>query len=372
MTKPAVAESTLKYAFDSNERAMPESLEYCRLLIVGVGSAGNSTVSRLIEMGISSANCIAINTDAIQLKDSKANRKILIGEKITKGLSSRNDPKLGRLAIEESRGQIEIEVALSEADIVLITAGLDGRKGTTVAPAVAEIARRKGALTVGVITAPLHSEKGRNKFAEKALAEMKRNCDTVVVIDNDKLLHLAPQLLKSDAFRAADLVLANMIKGLVETVSAPSLINLNFADFKRIVRKGGIATVGVGESNAPNRAEEAVRNAFQNPLLDVNYACATGALIHVTGDHHLTVEEANRVGEIVTEIMDGRARVVWGACVNPEQEGNLKVTLLMTGINSRNSNQLGRIMTKIYDLEPYDGPEKTLNIDLNLYQMENS
>jgi cell division protein FtsZ len=369
LTKPGAAQSTLKYALDSEEHAEAASMEYCRLVIVGVGGAGNNAVSRLMDLGVAGAFCVAINTDAKQLEDAKAHQKILIGEKLTKGQGAKNNPKLGRLAIEESRSLVE--AVLSKSDIVFVTAGLDGGTGTGAAPTVAEIAKRKGALTVGVVTAPMHFKMGRGKHADKALAEMKRKCDTAVVIDNDKLAKLAPELSKSEAFRSADLIVANTIKGLVETISAPSLINLDFADFKKIVRKGGIATLGVGESNAPNRAEEAVKYAFENPLLDVNHVCATGALVHVAGGPQLTIEEANRVGEIVTGMMDGNARVIWGARVNAEDEGKLKVTLLMTGINSSMNSRLGKIMPQIYDLEPCYEPEKTLNLDLDLYQMEN-
>jgi cell division protein FtsZ len=176
----------------------------------------------------------------------------------------------------------------------------------------------------------------------------------------------------NEAFRVADQVLANMIKGIVETISAPSLINLDFADFKTIVKRGGIAVVGVGESDAPNRAEEAVRNALRSPLLEVDYAGATGALIHVTGDAQMTIEEANRVGEIVTEMMDNHALVIWGARVSPEQQGKLKVTLVMTGVNSPHVlSGFGTIAPQLFNLEPFAEPEKPSEIDLNLYQMEN-
>jgi cell division protein FtsZ len=342
----------------------------CHIAVIGVGGAGNNTVTRLMEMGISSAECIAINTDALHLNVSKAHRKLLIGEKLTKGLGVGGDPKLGKAAVQESKGRVE--ELLSNMDIVFITAGLGGGTGTGAASVVAEIARRKGAIVVGVVTTPFRIEKGRMEYAASALTEMRRQCDTVVVIDNNKLMQLVPQLPINEAFRVADQVLANMIKGIVETISSPSLINLDFADFKTIVRRGGVAVVGVGESDAPNRAEEAVRNALRSPLLNVDYAGATGALIHVTGDTHMTIEEANRVGEIVTEMMDGNALVIWGARVNPEQNGKLKVTLVMTGVNSPHIlSGFGTIAPQLYNLEPYAEPEKPLNIKLNLYQLEN-
>jgi cell division protein FtsZ len=322
-----------------------------------------------MDMGVAGAECIAINTDALHLSASKVHQKILIGEKLTKGLGVGGDPKLGKAAIEESRKRVED--LLSDVDIAFITAGLGGGTGTGAAPVVAEIARRKGAITVGVVTTPFRIEKGRIEYAAAALTEMRRQCDTVVVIDNNKLMQLVPQLPINEAFRVADQVLANMIKGIAETISAPSLINLDFADFRTIIRRGGVAVVGVGESDAPNRAEEAVRNALRSPLLNVDYVGATGALIHVTGDSQMTIEEANRVGEIVTEMMEDNALVIWGARVNPEHDGKLKVTLVMTGVNSPHIlSGFGTIAPQLFNLEPYAEPEKPLDVKLNLYQME--
>lgn len=361
---------SIKYSWGNTEAEEIPSPTTCRIAIIGVGGAGNNTVTRLMEMGIKNAECIAINTDTVHLRASKAHRKILIGEKLTKGLGVGGDPKLGRAAINESRKRVED--LLSGIDMIFITTGLGGGTGTGTAPVIAEIARQKGAITVGVVTTPFRIEKGRVEYATMALNEMRRQCDTVVVIDNNKLMQLVPQLPINEAFKVADQVLANMIKGIVETVSAPSLINLDFADFRTIVKKGGVAVIGVGESDAPNRAEEAVRNALKSPLLNVDYAGATGALIHVTGDNHMTIEEANRVGEIVTEMMNNDALVIWGARVNPEQNGKLKVTLVMTGINSpRLVSGLEKIAPQLFNLEPYAESEKPLNLKLDLYQMEN-
>jgi len=368
LAKTSPTEHALKYTWH-NEVSEVLPLGHCRIVVVGVGGAGNNTVTRLMEMGVVGAECIAVNTDALHLSVSRAHQKVLIGEKLTKGLGVGGDPKLGRAAIEESRKRIED--LLSDVDIAFITAGLGGGTGTGAAPVIAEIARRKGAITVGVVTTPFRIEKGRMEYAAAALTEMRRQCDTVVVIDNNKLMQLMPQLPINEAFRVADQVLANMIKGITETISAPSLINLDFSDFKTIVKRGGVAVVGVGESDAPNRAEEAVRNALRSPLLDVDYMGATGALIHVTGDSQMTIEEANRVGEIVTEMMDDNALVIWGARVNPEQNGKLKVTLVMTGVNSPHVlSGFGTIAPQLFNLEPYAEPEKPLNIELNLYQME--
>ena len=369
MAKMRPVEHALKYAWHDAVSEGVRPLGYCRIVVLGVGGAGNNTVTRLMEMSATSAECIALNTDALHLNASRAHQKILIGEKLTKGLGVGGDPRLGRASIEESRKRIEN--LLTDVDIAFITAGLGGGTGTGAAPVIAEIARQKGAITVGVVTTPFRIEKGRIEYASNALTEMRRQCDTVVVIDNNKLMQLVPQLPINEAFRVADQVLANMIKGIAETVSAPSLINLDFADFKTIVRRGGVAVIGVGESDAPNRAEEAVRNALRSPLLDVDYAGARGALIHVSGDGQMTIEEANRVGEIVTEMMDDDALVIWGARVNPELAGMLKVTLVMTGVNSPQVlSGFGSIAPQLFNLEPYTEPEKHLNIELNLFQME--
>ena len=370
MAKMHPTEHALKYTWHDAGNEGIRQPGYCHIVVIGVGGAGNNTVSRLMETGATTAECIAINTDALHLNASRANQKLLIGEKLTKGLGVGGNPKLGRAAIEESRKHIE--ELLTGVDIAFITAGLGGGTGTGAAPIIAEIARRKGAITVGVVTTPFRIEKGRSEYAAIALNEMRRQCDTVVVIDNNKLMQLVPQLPIGEAFRVADQVLANMIKGIVETISTPSLINLDFADFKTIVSRGGVAVVGVGESDAPNRAEEAVRNALRTPLLDVDYAGATGALIHVTGDNQMTIEEANRVGEIVTEMMDCNALVIWGARVNPQQNGKLKVTLVMTGVNSPHIlSGFGTIAPQLFNLEPHAGPEKQLDLKLDLYQMEN-
>jgi len=360
----------VKYVWPEMPHEQVQLPEQCHILVIGVGGAGNNTVTRLMQMGMRMAECVAINTDALHLRASKANRKMLIGERLTKGLGVGGNPKLGKAAIDESKEQIE--ELLSNVDIAFITAGLGGGTGTGAAPIIAEIARRKRVITVGVVTTPFRIEKGRIEYAAAALTEMRRQCDTVVVIDNNKLMQLVPQLPINEAFRVADKVLANMIKGIVETISAPSLINLDFSDFKTIVKRGGIAVVGVGESDAPNRAEEAVRNALRSPLLDVDYAGATGALIHVTGDPHMTIEEANRVGEIVTEMMDVNALVIWGARVNSEDDGKLKVTLVMTGVNPPHIlSGFGAIAPQLFNLEPRAEPEKPSEVKLDLYQMEN-
>jgi len=323
-----------------------------------------------METGVAGAKCIAINTDSQELNTAQATQKVLIGEKVTRGLGAGGDPSVGRAAIKESRQSIED--LLKDVEVVFIAVGLGGGTGTSAAPVVAEVARRKGAVAVGVVTTPLRVEKERIANAAFALNEMRRSCDTVVVIDSNKFMESVSNLPPNEVFKFADQVSANTIKGIVDSISAPSLINLDFADFKTMVRKGGMALVSVGESDAPNRAEEAVRNAFKSPLLDVDYAGATGALVHISGDSHMKIEEANRVGSIVTEMLGQGAIVKWGARTSPSSDGFLKVTLVMTGVQSpKTLSGFGVFMPKLYDIESsYSESEKRLQIDLGLDQIE--
>ncbi|MCW4025936.1 MAG: cell division protein FtsZ [Candidatus Bathyarchaeota archaeon] len=365
---PKIADKALQFMWDES---LPEGLRQpglCRIMVLGVGGAGNNTVSRLMESGSMTADCVAINTDMQHLHAIHAEQKILIGEKLTRGLGSGGDPEVGRQAIEESTEQVE--KILEGVDIAFVTAGMGGGTGTGAAPTVSRLAREKGAIVMGVVTMPFKIEKGRIAHAIKGLSEMRRECDTVVVIDNNKLMRLVPQLPINEAFKVGDKVLANMIGGITETISSPSLVNLDFADFRTIVKKGGVAVAGVGQSDAPNRAEEAVHRALSMPLLDIDYTGAKGALIHVSGDEQMTIDEANRVGEIVTQMMSDDALVIWGARVNPSLAGNIKVTLVMTGVRSQYLlSGYGKLMPDIYELDPREETAKPLGMDFGLYQL---
>ncbi|MEM2960454.1 MAG: cell division protein FtsZ [Candidatus Bathyarchaeia archaeon] len=346
-----LADRALQYMWSENLQMGLRDPGYCRIAVIGVGGAGNNTVNRLMESGIVGAECIAINTDLQHLNAVHAHQKVLIGEKLTRGLGSGGDPNIGRAAIEES---IEhVDKVLTDVDIVFVTAGMGGGTGTGAAPVVAKLAREKGAIVVGVVTMPFKIERGRINYALKGLTEMRRECDTVIVIDNNKLMWLVPQLPINEAFRVGDQVLANMIKGITEVISMPSLINLDFADFRTIMKRGGVAIAGIGESNAPNRAEDAVQKALRMPLLDIDYSGANGALIHVSGDESLTIEEANMVGEIITQMMSDDALVIWGARIDPNLKGSLRVTLVMTGVKSPYLlSGFGSKAVELYDLEP--------------------
>jgi cell division protein FtsZ len=312
----------------SNVRDMGQA----RIVVVGCGGAGNNTVKRLMTIGIQGAECIAINTDRQHLAVTTAHRKLLIGERITRGLGAGGYPHVGRAAAEESTGQLT--ELLRDADLVFIAAGMGGGTGTGSAPVVAEIAKNSDAIVVGVITMPFNLERTRIDKAKTGLARLQENVDTAVVIDNQKLMELVPDLPLEEAFGVADEVLANMVKGITETITMPSLINLDYADVRSIICNGGVALVGLGEATGADRANEAIKNALNSPLLEVEWSGATGALIHITGGPDMSLAESNKVGELVSEKMSTDANVIWGARVDPRLSGILRVMLILTGVKS--------------------------------------
>jgi cell division protein FtsZ len=316
------------------QRPDRQNIGYANIKIVGAGGAGNNTIDRLMKIGIKGAKCVAVNTDHQHLDMIESHIKILIGKNLTRGLGAGGDPKIGRAAAEEDREDL-IKI-LRESDLVFITCGEGGGIGTGSAPIIAEIAKNEGAIVVGVVTLPFESEIGRIDNAQMGLQKLRHYVDTLVVIDNNKLLEIAPNLPIIEAFSVADEVLATMVKGITETISMPSLINLDYADVKTILGTGGVTIVGVGESNGKeNRVEEAIDDALRSPLLDVDISGARGALIHICGGNDMTLAEANSVASRISEKMDVKdSMVIWGARVSDEFEGFLRVILLITGIKS--------------------------------------
>jgi cell division protein FtsZ len=315
-------------------RPNKEPFGYANIKIVGCGGAGNNTVDRLMKIGIKGAKCVAINTDLQHLESVESHIKLLIGRNLTRGLGAGGNPEIGRAAAEEQRE--DLTKVLRESNLVFITCGEGGGTGTGSAPIVAEIAKLEGAIVVGVVTLPFTTEIGRIDKAQLGLNELRKYADTLVVIDNNRLLEIAPDLPIIEAFSVADEVLATMVKGITETISLPSLINLDFADVRTILSTGGVAIVGVGESgNKENRVEEAIDDALNSPLLDVSIDGAKGALIHICGGNDMTLSEANSVAKKISDKMDvNNSMVIWGARVNDEFEGYLRVMLLITGIKS--------------------------------------
>lgn len=306
-----------------------------KIIVVGVGGAGNNTINRLSHIGVQGAQLIAVNTDKLHLSATSADKKVLIGYELTKGLGAGGYPEVGEQAAIEAKPAIK--ELLEGADLIFLTSGLGGGTGTGALPVVAEVARTTGAVLVGAVTMPFKIERARIGKARDALVKLRKNCDSVVVIDNNKLLNHVPDLPMDDAFKVADDILANMVKGITETISTPSLINLDFADVRSIMREGsgrGIAMIGLGESDTRNRAEEAVVHALENPLLDVDYRGAIGAMVHITGGPDLTLAEANKIGEIATSYLRNDSNVIWGARIDQNFSGRVRVMVIITGVQS--------------------------------------
>jgi cell division protein FtsZ len=299
--------------------------------VVGVGGAGGNTLNRLTDIGVIGAETIALNTDAQDLLNTNTDQKILIGKEKTKGLGAGSDPSVGEDSARES--EREIKKSIEGADMVFITAGMGGGTGTGAAPVVADLAQRGEALTVGVVTTPFTMEGARRiGNAEIGLQNMRKHVDTLIVIPNDKLLELAPDLPLHQAFKVADEILTNAVKGITELVTRAGLVNLDFADIKTVMGDGGLALIGTGESDSENRASESVEKALANPLLDVEIEGARGALINVEGGEDMTLQEARSVVQNVSEKLDEDAKVIWGAQVDESRKGTMKIMVVVTGV----------------------------------------
>jgi cell division protein FtsZ len=331
---------------DSISRALPERLsnvdeelesliseQKAKIKVIGAGGAGNNTINRISEVGIAGAETIAINTDAQDLLYTNASRKILIGKEITKGLGAGSVPQVGEEAARES--EHEIREVIKGSDLVFVTCGLGGGTGTGSAPVVADIAKKLGILTVGIVTIPFEME-GQRRYENAiiGLEKLESIVDTLIVIPNDKLLELAPDLPLHTSFKVADEILTNAVKGIAELVTKAGLVNLDFADIKTVMGKGGAASIGVGESDSEHRAMEAVEHAINNPLLDVDITGANGALINIVGGSDMSLSEAKSVVESVSQRLDEDARIIWGAQISEDMDKTLRVMLIVTGVQS--------------------------------------
>ncbi|MFT4326231.1 MAG: cell division protein FtsZ [Candidatus Woesearchaeota archaeon] len=300
--------------------------------VIGCGGAGNNMVNWLYKKGVDGAEVIACNTDRQHLEVIEADKKFLIGKDITRGLGAGGYPQKGAEAAQESIQ--EIKESLKGSDMVFVCAGMGGGTGTGSAPIVANVARETGAIVIGTVTMPFGIERARVDKAEFGLMQLRDVSDTVIVIDNNRLVQIAGNLPIQQAFAVANELISTMIKGIVETIAVPSLVNVDYADVKAIMTGGGVAVIGVGSSDTNNRVEEAVNGALSNPLLDVSYEGATGSLIHIHGGPDLTLDDVNKIGELVTESMDSDANCIWGARVTDDMKGKLTVMTIMTGVNS--------------------------------------
>ena len=300
--------------------------------VFGVGGAGGNAITWLFNKGIGGATVYAANTDALHLSITKADDKILIGKELTRGLGAGGKSEIGREAAKESIS--ELKKAVSNADMVFIVGGMGGGTATGACPVIAQIAKETGAVVIGVVTMPFECEKARIDKAEYGLQELRDQVDTAIVIDNNRLVDIAGQLPIQQAFAVANELISTMIKGIVETITLPSLINLDYADVSSIMKKGEVAVIGIGESDAGDRVQEAVKQALTHPLLDVDYRGANGALIHITCGADMKLEEFSQIGKLVTENIAPEAQVIIGARINKDFEGRVRVITIMTGVSS--------------------------------------
>ncbi len=322
----------VKNATEQIENVNTPEVGKANIKVVGVGGAGNNMINWLYKKGIKGAEIIACNTDVQHLQITEADRKFLIGKQVTKGLGCGGFPQKGTEAAHEALP--DIREALKDSDMVFVCAGMGGGTGTGAAPVVAQVAKDMGAIVIGTVTMPFKIERARVDKAEYGLQELRRVTDTVIVIDNNRLVQIAGNLPIQQAFAVANELISTMIRGIVETIAVPSLVNLDYADVRAIMTNGGVAAIGVGVSDTNNRVEEAVNGALQNPLLDINYDGATGALIHIEGGPDMTLDEVSKIGDIVTENLDDDANVIWGARVSEDMKGKLVVMTIITGVKS--------------------------------------
>ncbi len=301
--------------------------------VIGCGGSGTNTIQRMTNEGIFGAELFALNTDAQHLLFSKVERKMLIGKRTTQGLGAGSIPKLGEEAAKEN--EAEIRYIVENADLVFVTCGLGGGTGTGSAPVVAQAAQDAGALTIGVVTLPFSAEGSiRIENTDIGLEKLRETTDTLIVIPNDKLLEVVPRLPLNDAFRVADEVLMRSVKGITELITKSGLVNLDFADVRTVLKGGGMAMIGFGESEGQDKAIESVKKALSSPLLEVDVTDAKSALINVTGGEDMTVEEAEGSLQEVYKMMNPNARIIWGVQINPELNNTMRTLLVVTGVNS--------------------------------------
>ena len=307
------------------------------IYVVGAGGAGNNTISRLNEMGIEGATTIAVNTDAQDLFYCQSSKKILLGRQTSKGLGAGGEPSVGEECAEESEDEIRDE--LEGADMVFVTCGLGGGTGTGSAPIIAKIAKKLGALTVAVATLPFSAEGiKRRENAEQGLEKLHEAADTVIIIPNDKLLEVAPNLPLNKAFMVSDEILGRAVKGITELITKKGLVSLDFADIRSIMSGSGMAMIGMGESDSGDRALESVHEALSSPLLDIDISNATGALVNISGSSDLTLHEAEKIVQVVADKLDPEANIIWGTQIDESLQNVVRTTVVVSGIKSDSSS----------------------------------
>ena len=324
-----------------------------KIVTLGLGGGGNNTVNRLIRVGVKGTELVAVNTDAQHFKilDDRI-KKILIGKSMTRGMGAGGDPEVGAKAAEIDRQQLEEVV--SGAQLVFLCAGMGGGTGTGAISVMAQIAKEQGAIVVSMVTYPFDLERVRKVKAEEGIQRLRKYSDSVIILDNNKLVKLFPNLPMNDAFAVADDILAKAIGGLVWTITQPSLINIDFADVRSIMGSGDVGFISVGVGKGNEKVTAAAEAVIKNKLLDVDFENAKGALIHISGASDLSLGDAIHAGEIITERMDPKANIKWGARIIPGYEGQIEIVAIVTGV--KGSSIAGK----------FSSEEKSAKYDLDL------
>ncbi|MDP2736195.1 MAG: cell division protein FtsZ [bacterium] len=332
---------------------------FAKIKVIGVGGSGGSAVNRMIDCGIRGVEFIAVNTDVQALHYNKASKKIHIGKTITRGLGAGMNPDLGKRSAEEA--QNEIRDMLKDADMVFVTCGLGGGTGTGASPAIAEIARDLGALTVAVVTKPFAFEGAQRKnIAERGLAELADKVDTIITIPNDKLLQVIDKKTSLlDAFMVVDEVLRQGVQGISELITVPGLINVDFADVKAVMANAGSALMGIGQASGENKAIEAAKMAISSPLLEMSIEGARGILFTIVGGPNLTMHEVNEAAKVITSSVDEDAKIIFGAVIDDKYKDEIKITVVATGFDGRRVGVSEAIASdRAYTPNPYIASEE--------------
>ncbi len=329
-----------------------EMQQFANIKVIGIGGGGNNAINRMIEAGLKGVEFIAVNTDAQALYLSKAEKKVQIGEKLTKGLGAGADPEIGMKAAEESAD--DIKKAVQGADMVFITAGMGGGTGTGGASVVAKIAKELGALTVGVVTKPFTFEgRKRTMQAERGIQSLREEVDSLITIPNDRLLQVVDKNTAfNDAFRMADDILRQGVQGISDLIAVPGVINCDFADVQTVMKNTGSALMGIGVATGENRATEAARLAISSPLLETSIEGAKGILFNISGGNDLTLFEINEAAEIIHQAADVEANIIFGANIDENLGDEVRVTVIATGFNAPRAHSAGNQRTARVELQP--------------------
>jgi len=341
--------------FDQSKDILPS--QNAKIEVIGVGGGGSNAVNRMIDSDLEGVSFRVLNTDAQALLQSSAERRVQLGQNLTRGLGAGGNPSIGQKAAEESRD--ELQQSLEGSDLVFIAAGMGGGTGTGAAPVVAEVAKQSGALTIGIVTKPFSFEgKRRMRQAEEGIARLAENVDTLIVIPNDRLKEVSAGASIQEAFRNADDVLRMGVKGISEVITRPGEVNLDFADVRSVMTEAGTALLGMGIGSGRSRAIEAAQAAINSPLLEAGRIDgAKGCLVNITGGKDLTLDDVQSVGEVISEVVDQDANIIVGQAVNESMEGEIQVTVIATGFETNQPLKQQRIKNRLSNQSFYNSSE---------------